>query len=147
MNLKTATALIALLCAIDVVGAASWQADTTPIVEDINPIESLSYEELRDIFTLTTTRWPNGSKVVVVMLSSDNILQRHFLFEYFGLNPTRYNEIVSRKILTGRVHPLIIVNTEWEMIRTVSKTVGSIGFTTNNVFIGKADGVKVLPIY
>jgi len=127
--------------------ATGPQPATMPIIEGANPTTSLTYEDLRAIFTLVVSRWADGSRIVVVILSSDNELQRQFLFEYFGLTPARYNEIVESRVSSGRAKPPVIVNTESEMIRKVSGTVGSVGFTSRDIYIGAKDGVKVVPIF
>lgn len=119
---------------------------TQPIVEQSVTITDISYEELKAIFTLSVSRWSDGRKITLVILPADHPLQRKFLFEYLGITPSRYNEIIDSKIYSGRAPAPTVLNSEFEIVKKVSKTNGSIGFVGPKIFIGDRNGIKIITV-
>lgn len=106
----------------------------------------MSAEQLKAFFLLSISRWDDGTKVVVIIMPPESIVQRRFFYDYFGLTPSRYFEIVASKVYSGKATSLVIVPTESDMIRQVGKTIGSIGFVGSTIYIGEKDGVKSIQI-
>lgn len=120
---------------------------TTPIAERSVAPSTLTSEALRAIFTLNISRWEDGQKITIVILSESNPTQRKFLWEYFGLTPARYTEIIDSRVFSGKAVPPIVLSSELEVISKVTSTRGSIGFVGPTVYIGDRNGgFKVLRI-
>lgn len=107
--------------------------NTVPIVSLSTQQTNVSYNELKSIFTLSTQRWDDGTKITVVLLKNDNSAQRAFLWEYFGLSQARYREVIAEKISRG-ANPPIYVLSEFEMVSRIARTPGSIGFAGSAIY-------------
>lgn len=136
--------VIAALCASIPVAAQNYSF-TTPIIEHRVNLERLSYAQLKAIYVLSVTKWEDGNPIVIFMLPQDHPNQRRFLWQYLGLTPARYREIINSRIMVGKTKPTV-VPTETMMIQAVGHTPGSIGFVGNNVVINAQRGVKPLKI-
>ncbi len=145
--MRTKLSTIAILLSLLLNPQLAYSENTTkPIVERTANINSLSYEELKAIFTLSVTRWTDGSKITVVVLPENNPAQRRFLWEYLGISPARYTEIIDSKTYSGKAYVPIVLDTEMEIIKKVKSTRGSIGFVGNTVYVGSANGFKIISI-
>lgn len=121
---------------------------TYPVVNLTVEEESFSLDELRSIFTLGLTIWPDGRPITVVLTDTGTPARRVFLEEYFGISPLRYNATIYTKTTAG-IGNVVIVQSMEEMIKTIQDTPGAIGYVTvdlvdeaNNYYV--AAGVKVL---
>jgi ABC-type phosphate transport system substrate-binding protein len=119
---------------------------TAPIVRTFAPVTVLTSDQLKAIFLLSIPRWDDGTKITVIIMHQESNIQRRFFFDYFGLTPSRYVELINAKVFTGRASHPTIVTTETEMVKLVGRTVGSIGFIGSTIYIGDRDSVKVLNI-
>ncbi len=119
---------------------------TAPVVGTFTPVTLLTSDQLKAIFLLSIPRWDDGTKITVIIMHQESDIQRRFFFDYFGLTPSRYVELINAKVFTGRASHPTIVTTETEMVKLVGRTVGSIGFIGSTIYIGDRDGVKVLNI-
>jgi ABC-type phosphate transport system substrate-binding protein len=121
-------------------------AATKPIASVETQVSKLTNAELRAMFLLIITSWDDGSKIKIFVLPANHPTQRAFLWDYFGLTPTRYTDQIDNRVLSGRAIAPIVVNTEREMIQKVSRRVGNIGYVGTDVYVGVSDGIKVLSI-
>ena len=148
INMRSKISTVAVLVSLLLNPIIVHSENTTkPIVEHTaTNINALTYEELKAIFTLSVTRWTDGGKITVVVLPENNPIQRRFLWEYLGLSPARYSEIIDSKTYSGKAHVPIVLETETDVIRKVKSTRGSIGFVGNTVYVGSASGFKIISI-
>lgn len=121
-----------------------------PILFPISNIQvksdSLSKIELKRLFTLESNRWPDGTKVRILLLKRPNEYE-FFLKTYLGLTPARYNDIINKKIASGRGEVPISVKTNLEMVTAVSEIPGSLGYIGEKRFIVYFESeLKVLTI-
>lgn len=145
--MRTKLSTIAILLSLLLNPQFVYSENTTkPIVERTANINALTYEELKAIFTLSVTRWTDGGKITVVVLPENNPIQRRFLWEYLGLSPARYTEIIDSKTYSGKAYVPIVLKTEMDIIKKVKSTRGSIGFVGNTVYVGGKDGFKIISI-
>ena len=145
MRSKISTVAILVSLLLNPIMAHS-ENTTKPIVERTANINALTYEELKAIFTLTVTRWTDGGKITVVVLPENNPIQRRFLWEYLGLSPARYTEIIDSKTCSGKAYVPIVLETEMDIIKKVKSTRGSIGFVGNTVYVGSTTGFEIISI-
>lgn len=133
-----------LTCALSVIPVTTNALptySTKPIVYIDNKITYLTFYELRDIFMLNVTQWDDGTKIVVVTFPMHHPLLQAFIWDYFGLTPSRYNEQIMSSIRAGKTPPIIVGN-EFEMINKVGAIRGSIGFIGSTILLHSDDGVK-----
>lgn len=119
---------------------------TTPIVQRKNLVNQMTYEELRSVYTLDTTRWSTGQPITVVIMDPSSYLQKRFLWEYFGISAPRYAELIDSKIqIDSKTKPKIAQSTT-EMISIVNSTPGAVGFISKQLYVGNSRRVKPLVI-
>lgn len=119
---------------------AGSQYYTEPVTCIVTPVTKLSKNELFSIFTLHTTVWDTGGRVIVVMYPSDSPILKSFVLEHFGLNPYRFQEMLDTRLNNGRAQPPIVVNNEKEMMREIERGPGRIGFIRSYVLVGEPNG-------
>lgn len=126
--------------------SAASNVSTAPVTSTATPVTVLTSDQLKAIFLLSIPRWDDGTKITVVIMPQDSMIQRRFFYDYFGLTPSRYIELIDAKVLTGRAAHPTVVTSESEMVKIVGRTAGSIGFVGPTVYIGDRDGVKIINI-
>lgn len=120
---------------------------TAPIANSEVPINVLSYEQLKAIFTLQTQKWDDGTKILVIMLPDDSAITKRFLSEHLGLNVYRFRELVDAKIYSGKARPPVLVDSEREVFSAIIRLNGSIGFANGSIIIGdNKNGYKKIQI-
>jgi len=73
------------------------------IVNRSNPVENLSFAELRKIFLGERSRWPNGHRVVVTMMESGNSERETILREVYHMNENGYRDYFLKGTYTGDI--------------------------------------------
>ena len=73
------------------------------IVNRSNPVENLSFEELRKTFLGERSRWPNGHRVVVTMMDSGNSERDTILRKVYDMNENGYRDYFFRGTYTGDI--------------------------------------------
>ena len=71
------------------------------IVNRSNPVENLSFTELRKIFLGERSRWPNGHRVVVTMMDSGNPERKTILRDLYHLTESGYQDHFLKGKYTG----------------------------------------------
>lgn len=85
------------------------------------------------LYSAKIQNWKDGQPVVVVVLPRDNPIEREFLFDVLRITPFSYYDTLS--LMTPKRKPKIIrVMTEEEMVKTVLRTEGAIGFIRDRTF-------------
>jgi len=114
------------------------------IVHRSNPIEGLTFSELRRIFMLDTQSWPHGRKITVVLREKGQPERAEALQIIAGLSEPEYERHILLRTLQGSVNigPRAIQSAS-AMLRFVYNAPGAIG----HVHADEVDGsVKVIPI-
>ncbi|RLA24649.1 MAG: hypothetical protein DRQ61_00390 [Gammaproteobacteria bacterium] len=91
-------------------------------------IESLSAIKARNIFSMRSHNWPDGSPVRVYVLSDDNDLHKQFSKQKLGIFPYKLRRVWDRYVFSGTGQAPITVENEDEMIEVISTTKGAIGY-------------------
>lgn len=91
------------------VAVASTRPSTDPpqalaiIVNRSNPVENLSFTELRRIFLGERSRWPNGHRVIVTMMESGNLERQAILREVYHMTEHGYQDHFLKGTYTGDI--------------------------------------------
>lgn len=130
--------LISLVSAV-MLFAASATAEETVILNAAIPATGLSEDDLRDYYLGKKTSWPDGSKVVVVVLkdgaSHDNLMKK------LGKSSSQFITGWKKLVFTGKGAMPEQVGSEDEMVAFVAKTPGAIGYADASKV---KDGVKAV---
>jgi ABC-type phosphate transport system substrate-binding protein len=102
---------------------------------------SISAANLRNIYTLRQTLWPNRQPIVIFVLPDDHPVHEAFAKEKLGLYPYRLRQTWDRLSFSGMASAPIEVRDENEMRARVRATPGAIGYTSKDTGY---DGIKIL---
>jgi ABC-type phosphate transport system substrate-binding protein len=73
------------------------------IVNQSNPIENCSFDELRKIFLGERAHWPNGRRITLVMLDPAQPERKMVLKEIYGMTEKDFNNHFIQGVFTGSV--------------------------------------------
>ena len=104
--------------------------------------DSLSGEQVRDIYNYDTREWRDRQPVLVLDMKEKGDIRSRF-YDYLGKSSSRMKSIWMKKMLTGEGDPPEVVADEKAMIDRVAAQPGAIGFVNA---AGLPDSVKVLAI-
>ena len=83
-------------------GAAAEQA-LAIIVNQSNPVENFSLDELRKIFLGERSHWPNGRRITLVMLDTTQPERKVVLRDIYGMSEKDFNSHFIQGVFTGAV--------------------------------------------
>jgi ABC-type phosphate transport system substrate-binding protein len=83
--------------------AASADEALAIIVNQSNPIENCSFDELRKIFLGERSHWPNGRRITVVMLDPAQPERKVVLREIYAMTEKDLNNHFIQGVFTGTV--------------------------------------------
>jgi ABC-type phosphate transport system substrate-binding protein len=104
---------------------------------------SISTTQLRRIYTMRQSKWPNGTTIVVFVLPSKHPNHQKFCKDTLRLFPYQLDRIWNKLTFSGLGVSPIKVNSEIELIRAVQATSGAIGYVEN---VEAAGGVNVIKV-
>jgi len=73
------------------------------IVNQSNPVENYSFDELRKIFLGERSHWPNGRRITLVMLDSSQPERKAVLRDIYGMSEKDFNNHFIQGVFTGAV--------------------------------------------
>jgi len=73
------------------------------IVNQSNPVDNLSLQELRTVFLGERSHWPNGRRITLVMMESSQPERKIVLREIYHMNETDFNRHFMQGVFTGEV--------------------------------------------
>lgn len=113
----------------------SWSLSATPANESIKVLlgsqrasAQMTRGQLREIYFLRETRWPDGSPIRVFVLPDAHPLHIRFAKEILGVFPYQLRSAWDRTIFSGTGVPPTTVESLDEMRRRVADTPGAIGY-------------------
>lgn len=119
-------------------------ADVLIITNKDVPEDTLTQQEIRDIFLGKRVQWSDNSRIRFAALDSPQ-LHNMFLELYVRLSEPDWKTYWKRMVFTGRGLPPETVPTEADMIEFVSKTKGAVGYISSEG-IREKDAVKIVEI-
>jgi ABC-type phosphate transport system substrate-binding protein len=89
----------------------------------------LQSTKLAEIYTLSTQKWSDGSKIAVYDLKAGNPVKEKF-YKFINKNPGELRKEWLRLQLTGEGKAPTAIKSEDEMLQHVSSTAGAIGYVS-----------------
>jgi ABC-type phosphate transport system substrate-binding protein len=110
-------------------GPSSGEQSLAIIVNQGNPVENFSLDELRKIFLGERSHWPNGRRITLVMLDPNQPERKVVLREIYGMSEKDFNTHFMQGVFTGAVtiSPKTFTNSS-EVRRFVFNVPGAIGY-------------------
>ncbi|MBN1382386.1 MAG: substrate-binding domain-containing protein [Deltaproteobacteria bacterium] len=137
---------IGFLCSLMIMVAAYgvFAADIAVIVNKNVTQDTLSEDNLKDIYLGRTTAWQNGTKVEFVILNDQLGIHEDFLKKYIGRSSAQYRNFWKKQVFTGKGRMPKQFDSEGKLLEYVSTTDGAIGYVLADT--AKESSVKVLSI-
>jgi ABC-type phosphate transport system substrate-binding protein len=109
-------------------GGAAEQA-LAIIVNQSNPVENFSLDELRKIFLGERSHWPNGRRITLVMLDTTQPERKVVLRDIYGMSEKDFNNHFIQGVFTGAVFvsPKTLANPA-DVRKFVFNVPGAIGY-------------------
>lgn len=93
-----------ILRRVPIVSAAAGADDALAIiVNQSNPVENCSFDELRKIFLGERSHWPNGRRITIVMLDPAQPERKVVLREIYSMSEKDLNNHFIQGVFTGAV--------------------------------------------
>ncbi|MGB3621281.1 phosphate ABC transporter substrate-binding protein [Ketobacter sp. MCCC 1A13808] len=125
------TYLTGVLIAVVVFGVRSAFAanpELVIIVNSNNGVESISSNEVADIFLGKSQRLPDGTKVVPLDQDGDGDVRQQFYDKVVRKSVSQLNSYWSRLIFTGRGQPPFAVTGDSEVLEFIASNPNMIGY-------------------
>jgi ABC-type phosphate transport system substrate-binding protein len=146
-------ALLALLLAVaTVIPPPTTQAGGDPIVvivNDANPVESVSISDLKKLFLSDRSKWDTGKSVAPVIVTAGAPERAAFLKQVCGMSDADFGKYFMQAAFTGKsATPPKEVTSAASVKSFVASSPGGIGFIRAMDFHGNGSdgGVKALKI-
>ena len=99
------------------------------VVNRTNPVENLSFPELRRIFLGEQTHWSNGRRITLVMLEPGNSERQAVLVQIYKMGEKDFNSYFLHGMFTGEIHaaPKALPSSA-EVLKFVLNVPGAIGY-------------------
>jgi len=107
------------------------------------PVNSLSSEEIKNIFLGKKTQWDNGEKIKFVLFKKSE-LSKKFLKEYIKKTPSQYKRYWKGLCFTGKARTPKTFQTQKDIIEYISNNKNTIGYI--NIQVNKKDKLKIISI-
>jgi ABC-type phosphate transport system substrate-binding protein len=133
-------ALVGLLMIADPIGA---QTTYKIVANPSAPDDAITRADASRIFMKKTTRWSDGSKVVVVDLFPGFPVRESFTSEVIEKSVSAVQAYWQQQIFSGRGVPPEEMGSDAEVLAFVRSRPGAIGYVSIDA---AADGVKVISI-
>lgn len=105
--------------------------------------DSLTKEDIKNIFLGMKTTWSNNQKIVFVTLKEGDV-HDIFLKEYIGKTIFQYANYWKKQVFTGKGKPPKSFETEEELVNYVADTEGAVGYISPGV---ENSRVKIISVH
>jgi ABC-type phosphate transport system substrate-binding protein len=117
------------LCLIVIIGFISRAVHAVDVIAHPSVSEStLTISQLRRIYTMRQTQWPDGQRITVFVLPRHHVLHIQFSKELLEMYPYQLDRIWNKLTYSGLGVAPITVISQIELIDAVKNTPGSIGY-------------------
>lgn len=106
------------------------------------PFDTLSRNDLLDIFKQTKTLWDQEVNINITLLQEGET-HRRFVWQYFHKTPSQYHRYWKKLVFSGKGRTPITFRSEKDLMSHVALTKGAIGYISENT---KPVGVKIIKI-
>lgn len=106
-------------------------------------IPRLNLTYAKSLFSMRTSRWPDGTRAWVFVLPDNHPVHSAFSKEILNLYPYQLRQTWDRQVYSGTGQAPIEVANEEEMLRRVANTPGAIGYVGR---VAPHDPVRILKV-
>jgi len=136
--------IIALLTLFLLAGLTNTFAQSFKvIVNNSNTVNSLTNKEVSDLFLKKKTKWPSGTMVVPVDLSSGSSVRENFSQKIHGKSTTAIRSFWQQAAFAGTASAPVEKSNDEDIIEFIKKTPGAIGYVSSSTTL---NGVKTISV-
>ncbi|GAA0856184.1 substrate-binding domain-containing protein [Aliiglaciecola litoralis] len=121
---------------------ADGKSVTVLIHNDVKTTE-LTSAQLRKIFSMRQTLWPDGTPIVVFVLPSQHPAHQALCKDMLKMFPYQVERIWNKLAYSGLGEKPIEVSSEQEMLERLRTTPGAIGYVMENTDFDNAQSLKI----
>jgi ABC-type phosphate transport system substrate-binding protein len=144
MRLEKAAIILILAVLAWAVPAVATGQGFKVVVNEANPSDTISMQQLENIFMKKTGTWRNGQPVIPVDQTASSSTRHGFSNVIFGRDTNAIKSHWQRQIFSGRGVPPPEKASDNEVLAFVRVNSGAIGYVSSDADVGS--GVKVLEI-
>ena len=134
---------IAVGVALALSASSSAMADVAPVVSAKSSIQSLSKNDISDIFLGRKIRFPNGQQAVPLDLQVGSVSRDEFYTSVVGMSAVQLKAHWSKIIFTGRGKPPKAIADGIALRKLIASDVQSIGYIDRELV---DDSVRVVKL-
>lgn len=108
--------------------------------------QTLTVDEVRAIFTLKRSHWPNGLRIHVVVLPRDSLVTRKFAYDILRMSAYMFYDSLEASYATGKTNIPTFVASEQDVIIKVSTIEGGIGFVYDDNVLNDYGSYNIIRI-
>jgi ABC-type phosphate transport system substrate-binding protein len=105
---------------------------------------AISRSTLLAIYSMRARKWPNGDKVTVFVFDDRSKTHQKFCAKYLGIPPYHLRRNWRRLVFSGRASEPVKVESMEDMIASVRRTPGAIGYLAQNYIDESVHKLNVL---
>ena len=139
--MKRALVLATLLLLVWTVAAEAAQFKV--IVNTSVKTDSLTKQQVSELFLKKTTKWGDGTDVAAVDQPDSSPVRESFSKEIHGKPTSAVKSYWNKQIFSGRDLPPLEKKTDAEVVAYVRSTAGAVGYVTESA---ATDGVRVVTV-
>ncbi len=118
------------VCCVTALKAAEAVKSTVAVIVNKDVAETtMAQKDVEATFLGKNTKWGDKSKITVYTLKSGDV-HSAFLSDYVNSTPAKFKSYWKKQVFTGKADAPKEFKDEKEMIDTVSKTKGAIGYVS-----------------
>ena len=115
------------------------------VVHDSVPVETMSVQELRTIYTMGFSYWKDGTAIQVFVLPQRSNLHQSFCKTLLRAFPHQLQAAWDRIVYSGMGKAPIEVESEQDMIERIRRTPGAIGYVSGKD-VSQAEGIRSVEV-
>lgn len=109
--------------------------------------QTIQRDTVRNMYTMRTRYWNDGSRIVVINLPADSQIHKQFVRSVLNMSPISYQQGVDRMRNAGLSGSFVEVDNEKDMLTKVSVIYGAIGYVSDDTLVIYSGGaVRALRI-
>lgn len=121
-------------------------SDVSPVIQKYSIEPIITQSELKEIFTGKKINWNNGRSIVLVLMRDNTPTTRVFARDYLNMSPMMLFDIINSQTTHGSRNQPIILDTDKDVIKYVSKTPGAVGYASNFIIINNANLIEAVKV-
>ena len=133
--------MIVFVVLLSIIPAVCMASDVVVITNNSVSENTLSKQDLSNIYLGKKSSWGDGSKINFVVLTGDPLST--FLQSYVGKSESQFNTFWKKQVFTGKGSPPKEFDSDQAMVEFVAQTSGAIGYVSTAADVSKVKTINI----